>query len=115
LAGFLTQHELAQEPHDFIANHVLTAAHHLANGSTVFGAIYLFLHGIVKVVLVIAVLKDKLWAYPWMISFLTIFSGYQLYRLSYKFSAGLLLLTIFDIFIIVLTILEYRRHRQAVR
>ena len=114
LATFLTQHELNQDPHDFIASHIMVAAHHLSSSSTLFGATYLFLHGTVKVTLVVAVLKGKLWAYPWMIGFLMLFTGYQIYRLTYTFSIGLMLLTVFDIFIIILTWLEYNRHQKAV-
>jgi uncharacterized membrane protein len=68
-------------------------------------------HGIAKVVLVVALLRDQLWAYPWMIALLGAFIVYQVYRLSYRFSVGLLLLTLFDVFVVVLTVLEYRRHR----
>ena len=35
-----------------------------------FGAVYLLTHGLVKVVLVVALLLNKLWAYPWMIGVL---------------------------------------------
>jgi hypothetical protein len=44
-----------------------------------FGAVYLSAHGIVKIVLVIALLLNKLWAYPWMIVVLVLFIGYQSY------------------------------------
>ena len=36
----------------------------------------------VKVVLVVALLLNKLWAYPWMIVVLLMFIGYQLYRIA---------------------------------
>ena len=55
-----------------------------------FGAVYLLLHGAVKVVLVIALLLNKLWAYPCMIVVLLIFIGYQLYRIALNPSAGLI-------------------------
>ena len=77
-----------------------------------FGAIYLLTHGAVKVVLVIALLLDKLWAYPWMIGFLTLFIGYQLYRIALHPTTGLIALTIFDAVILALTAREYRRQRQ---
>jgi uncharacterized membrane protein len=110
---FLTQHELEEDPNDFVANHLLTAAHGLTHGSaTLFGALYLLSHGLVKLVLVAAVLRDRLWAYPWMIAFLGIFIAYQTYRLVVAFSVGLLLLTLFDIVIVWLTVREYRRHRR---
>lgn len=109
----LTQHELAQDPHDFIATHLLHFALSQTAGTNLFGALYLLSHGLVKIILVVAVLKNKLWAYPWMVAFLLVFIAYQTYRLSYKFSIGLFLLTLFDIFIVFLTIMEYKRHMQS--
>jgi uncharacterized membrane protein len=32
-------------------------------------------HGLVKVELVVAVLRDELWAYPWLIGFVVALSG----------------------------------------
>ena len=73
------------------------------------------LHGVVKIVLVWAVLKEKLWAYPWMIAFLLVFIAYQLYRISVSFSWGMVLLTAFDIFIVWITWREYRLRRVQPR
>jgi Predicted membrane protein (DUF2127) len=53
-------------------------------------------HGAVKVVLVVAQLLNKLWAYPCMIIVLLIFIGYQLYRIVLQPGAGLIALTVFD-------------------
>ena len=47
-----------------------------------------------------------------MIGFLVIFIAYQLYEMVVHFSVGLLLLTLFDIFIVVITVREYRLHRR---
>jgi uncharacterized membrane protein len=110
---FLTQHELAEDPNDFFANLLVHAAGSLSVSASLFGAIYLLLHGLVKVLLVSAVLSGRLWAYPWMIGFLVVFIGYQLYEMVVHFSVGLLLLTLFDIFIVVITVREYRLHRRV--
>jgi uncharacterized membrane protein len=110
----ITAHELSQDPHDLIANHLLHSANHLTSGSTLFGAIYLLSHGVSKVVLVVLVLRDKLWAYPWMIALLLAFIAYQLYRITLvHFSAGLAALTVFDTFLVWLTWREYRAKRGA--
>ncbi len=85
------------------ANHVQTEG--LA--AVLFGAMYLLTHGLVKVVLVVALLLNKLWAYPWMIGVLLLFIGYQLYRIVLQPSAGLVALTVFDGLIVVLTWREY--------
>ena len=112
LAGVLTQGELSEDPHDLIATHLLHSADTLTGGAVRFGAIYLLAHGAVKVVLVIALLLDKFWAYPWMIGVLSLFIGYQLYRIALHPSAGLIALTTFDVFVLALTAREYRRRRQ---
>jgi len=111
IARILTQHELVEDPNDFIANTVLNFTSHLDISTSLFGAVYLLLHGLVKVVLVWAVLRDKLWAYPWMIAFLIAFIAYQSYQLVLSFSWGLLLLTLFDAFVVWITWREYGIHR----
>jgi len=112
LLMLVTQHELSQDPHDFIATHLLAYAHTLSASVIMFAAAYLLIHGIVKVVLAVAVLKEQLWAYPWLIGFLVIFILYQVYRLTLHVSVGLIALTLFDCFVVWLTVLEYRKHLQ---
>lgn len=112
---WLTQHELSEDPHDFIATHVLHAAGKLTTGSLRFGAVYLLLHGAVKIVLVTALLQNKLWAYPWTIAFLLAFIGYQAYRLTFGLSIALLGLTIFDAIVVWLVWREYLKQRELAR
>jgi uncharacterized membrane protein len=109
----ITAHELAENPHDLIANHLLHAASQLSRSTTLFGAFYLLIHGVAKVALIVLVLREKLWAYPWLIGLLLAFVVYQVYRLSYRFSVGLLLLTLFDLFVAYLTWREYQAKRSA--
>jgi uncharacterized membrane protein len=90
----------------------LHTANGLTGGAVLFGAIYLLTHGAVKVGLVIAILLNKLWAYPCLIVVLLIFIGYQLYRIALDPTAGMIALTIFDAVIVTLTWREYRRLRQ---
>jgi uncharacterized membrane protein len=111
----LTQHELSEDPHDFLATHLLKTAHGLTGSAVLLGAIYLLSHGMVKVILVAALLRNQLWAYPWMIGFLGVFIGYQVYRLSFQPSVGLTALTIFDAVIAWLTYREYRKQRVVAR
>ena len=111
LAVVLTQGELSEDPHDIVARYLLHSANGLTGSAVLFGAVYLLLHGAVKVALVIALLLNKLWAYPCMIVVLLIFIGYQLYRIALHPSAGLIALTVFDALIVTLTWREYRRQR----
>jgi uncharacterized membrane protein len=114
----LTQHELSEDPHDLIATHLLHLSNGLTGSAVRFAAAYLLLHGIVKVVLVMALLRNKLWAYPWLIAFLVIFIVYQLYRIVLTPTVWLIALTVFDAFVVWLTWREWRkqttRTRQAV-
>ena len=105
----LTQHELSEDPHDLLATHLLKSAHGLTGSAVLFGAVYLLSHGAVKVILVAALLNNRLWAYPWTIVFLGVFIVYQVYRLSFKPSVGLAALTVFDALIAWLTWREYRK------
>ena len=112
LAATLTQHELAEDPRDFLATHILHSTQNLAAGSFIFAALYLLSHGIVKIILVWEILHDRLWAYAGLI-YLTIgFMIYQVYRFSYSHSIGLVLLTVFDAVIVYLTVVEYRKRRH---
>ena len=111
VAVFWTRGELSEDPHDVIAAHLLHTASGLTRPVVLFGAVYLLAHGLVKVVLVVALLLNKLWAYPWMIVVLLLFIGYQLYRIVLNSSAGLIALTVFDIVIVALTWREYLQQR----
>jgi uncharacterized membrane protein len=108
----ITRGELGEDPHDRIANEILRLTNHLSGSQTLFGAAYLLLHGIVKVVLVVALLRDKLWAYPWMIAFLAAFIGYQLFEIARTGSLTLVGLTVLDAVLCWLTWVEYRKHRR---
>jgi uncharacterized membrane protein len=114
IVEFLTQHELSQDPRDFLATHLLSFAHSYTASTALFLAAYLVSHGIIKIVLVVALLQQRLWAYPLAMVVLSIFIVYQIYRLALHLSFGLLALTLFDIFIVGLTALEYRKHRARI-
>src|SRR5260221_5630516 len=58
LARWATQHELSQDPHDFVARHLLRYGTHLGHGSATFPAAYLLSHGLAKLELVVALLQD---------------------------------------------------------
>ncbi|MCT7378092.1 DUF2127 domain-containing protein [Chelativorans salis] len=115
---FLTQEELLEDPRDFIATHLLDAAQHLSVGTQSFYAFYLLSHGLVKAVLVAGLLRERLWAYPASLVALAGFVAYQLYRYSYTHGFGLIVLTLFDIVVIVLVWHEWRvleRHLKRPR
>ncbi len=114
----LTQSELREDPRDLVATTLLNAARDMSVGTQSFYAFYLLTHGLVKVLLVAGLLREKLWAYPVSLVVLTAFIAYQGYRFSYTHSIGLVVLTIFDIIVMVLVWHEWRllrRHVEARR
>jgi uncharacterized membrane protein len=113
LVASLTQGELSEDPHDVIASYLLHTANGLTGQAVLFGAIYLLAHGTIKVILVIALLLNRLWAYPWMILVLVVFIGYQLYRIVLNPTAGLIAITVFDAVVLALTWREYRQQRRT--
>ncbi len=115
LTKALTEHELSEDPHDFLATHLLHASSGLTGSALRFGAAYLLSHGVVKIVLVAALLRNKLWAYPWMIAFLVAFIAYQVYRMTFAPSIGLVAFTVFDMAIVWLTYREYLKQRTIAR
>src|SRR5258708_35146725 len=113
IVRILTQHELSEDPHDLVASYLLNSAQHLSAGAHVFAATYLLWHGVVKVVLVAALLLKQRWAYPSAILAFLLFLTYQLYRYSHTLAPELLVLSVFDVVVIVVTWLEYSRLRTS--
>ncbi len=103
----LTQHELIEDPQDNVALVLRQAVSLVSADGRLFGSSYLIIHGLAKVVLITGLLRGKLWAYPATLGFLSLFIIYQIYRLSYGFSAGLLMLTFFDVIFALLILREY--------
>jgi len=104
----ITEHELSQDPSDFLANKLVGIVENMHPGVS-FGMLYLLFHGIIKTFLAIMLLQRKLWAYP-----LAIYVFFTLaVLLLIKFLTGLaplyLVLSIFDWAIGVLTIHDYKR------
>jgi uncharacterized membrane protein len=108
----LTSRELSEDPGDRISLWLINLGQSLSLGVKNFAAIYLLLHGLVKVFLVVFLLKKKLWAYPVATVFISIFVIYQLYRLSHHYVLWLLCLTILDLIIIVLINYEYHKIKK---
>jgi uncharacterized membrane protein len=108
----LTHNELSRDPNDFIATHLRAAAEQLSVGGKLFAAIYLLSHGVIKAVLVYALLKDKLWAFPWAIGVFAAFGVYQMYRYFIQPSGWLIALTVLDVVVILLTWAEWQRVRH---
>jgi uncharacterized membrane protein len=113
--SLLTHSELVEDPRDFISNYLRHAASHISIGGEHFVVAYLLAHGVIKMVLVIALLSNKLWGYPAAIAVFGGFIVYQIYLLMLYGGLGLIALTIFDAIVVVLIWLEYRAVKEHCR
>jgi uncharacterized membrane protein len=101
--------ELAEDPHDIIANYLINLAAHTSRDTEFFAAIFLLVHGAIKISIVTGLYLRKLWIYPLAEIVLSVFVVYQLYRFSHTLSVLLIFLSIIDIFIIFLIRTEHKR------
>ncbi len=113
IAAFLTGGELTQDPDDPIATAIQSAAHVLTVNAHYFVALYLVLHGAIKLLLVIGIFAKKRIAYPLFIGALAIFGTYEAYRGFVRHEILLQVLAVFDFTLLILTAYEYRRRYPA--
>jgi uncharacterized membrane protein len=112
------QGELIEEPGDFIATHLATLAQHLSVESGTFIALYLLSRGLIKLVLIAALLKNQLWAYPSSLAVLGLFVAYQAYQIAMAHSLFVVALTVFDLVVMWFIWKEYhivRLHIEEVK
>lgn len=112
-----TQYELGEDRNDLVATRLLDWAQGFSIETQHFYAFYLLSHGVVKLLLVIGLLREKLWAYPASLIVLGLFIAYQFYRYSFTHSPALIVLSLFDIFVMALVWHEYQlvRHHLPTR
>ena len=107
IATVLTRAELMEDPRDLVANALRQAVEGLTIGAQSFAAWYLFSHGLIKLVLVAAVLANRIWAYPAFIAAMIGFVLYQAYRMSFEITFVLVAITVLDLVVLVLAWHEY--------
>ncbi|MDE2019214.1 MAG: DUF2127 domain-containing protein [Patescibacteria group bacterium] len=107
MIGFFVGSELQEDPHDFIANWLLRAAESFGGSAQSFAAFYLLFHGIINGAIVIALWKEKLWAYPASMAALAGFIAYQSYLFYFNHSVWYAIFTVLDVLIILLVWHEY--------
>ena len=103
----LFKSELSDEPNDLLGNFIVNSAADFSISSQYFFGAYLFLHGTLKIFLIINLFRRKIWAYPATIIIFSLLIAYQLYRYFFSHSMWVLAFTLFDILIVFLTIHEY--------
>lgn len=109
LTRFLTKHELSEDPKDVVANLLIQTSAKFSISMQYFAVLYFLSHGIVKCILIFLLWKKKIWAYPLTIVVFILFIAYQIYRYTLTPSIFLIFLTILDLIMIALTIMEYKR------
>jgi uncharacterized membrane protein len=110
----ITQDRISEDPHELVATHLRSAASHISVSGDHFMAAYLFINGVVKVIVVLAVLRGKLWAYPLAMVIFGCLVAYQLYRFTFTHGIGLILLTAFDLLLIWLVWREYQHAKKPI-
>lgn len=108
MTEYVTSHAFSNNPDSLIASELLSLSHSFSLSSQHFSIFYLASHGIVKCMIVYLLWQKKWWAYPLSIVVLVLFIITQMYRFTFTHSVMLVLLTVLDIVMIVLTYLEYR-------
>ena len=108
---WMTQDELQEDPHDFIAQFLVNFGHHFSLSIQHSLAIYLLLHGLIKLVVLFLLWRKIIWSYPLSI---LIFSGFIIYQISDFFlthSVFMIVVSLIDLVMIYLTFLEYQKMR----
>lgn len=107
IVNFFVADEIREDPHDVVANYLLHAAQNFGGTAQSFAAFYLLIHGVINALIVVALWKEKLWAYPLSLAALVAFMIYQLYLLSFGYSLWLVIFTVLDVIVIALVWHEY--------
>ena len=115
IVTMITQDEIAEDPQDLIAGYLLKSVNHLSMGSQHFVALYLLIHGLIKGYLIVGLLREHLWYYPAAMIAFTVFVAYQLYRYQFTHSPWLLMITVVDVLVILLTWHEFQYLRRRVK
>ena len=110
----LIARELIEDPRDLVASYLLHAAQHMSISAQHFAAIYLLGHGVIKLWLIIGLFRKKLWYYPVAMIVFGLFIAYQSYRFSLTNSLWLLIFTMLDLVVMILTWYEFKFLRRTV-
>jgi uncharacterized membrane protein len=111
LVADVVTRDLLGPPDGALSRHVVAGTAEFASGNRTFVLVYLALHGVIKLALVVALLREWRAAYPVAIAVLTVFVGYEVYRATQTGSLLLPFLAVFDVAVIALVWREYRALR----
>ena len=105
----LVANELVEDPNSFLANHLQGVTNGFSPDVQLYSSLYLLSHGVIKAVLVVGLLRNKLWSYPASLAVLSLFIAYQAIKFIESHSIALVLLTLFDFVVMWLIWHEYRQ------
>lgn len=109
LTKWLFRAELAENPTDFVATHIISLTGVVPTSDLAFYAIYFSAHGALHIAIVIALLYGAAWAHHAAIFVLWAFVAYQMFEWASVGGIALLLLTAIDLAVIYITTREKRR------
>ncbi len=109
LVNFVTAGELTEDRSDIVSQALRTVGHYFAVSNGFIVAAYLFLHGIIKVALVLGIFAGKRLAYPLFMLALGVFGAYEAYLGIMRNELLLGLLGAFDFVLLLLTFYEFRK------
>jgi uncharacterized membrane protein len=113
VANQIVTRDLLGDPNGTLSTHLAKAANDFTNGGTRwFAIVYLLAHGVIKLVLVWALLKKVLWMFPVSVVVLAGFVVYEVWRATNTHSIALPIFAAIDVVIITLIIREYRKLRR---
>lgn len=112
LINVLTVGELMEDPHSFVARHLVQLGQVITLSGQRMASLYLLLHGILKLVTLLLLFRKKRWAYPLSILLFIGFIGYQIREFLATHHISMIALTLFDLLMIVLTYLEYKELKK---
>lgn len=105
--------ELRQDPTDRIMNYFYNLCHTLSIDSQRSIAIYMMLHGAVKLVFICLLFKKVLWAFPASVAVFGLLLMYEIYKFIHIHSFLLLILIAIDIAFVGVIVLEYWNIKKA--
>ncbi|MGY1693738.1 MULTISPECIES: DUF2127 domain-containing protein [unclassified Geodermatophilus] len=115
LTRAVVTHHLLGSPAGGLAERFAAGEADLAGRDRTFAVVYLTLHGLVKLGLVVALLREVLPAYPVAVGVLGVFCAYEAHRALDHGSWTLGVAAVLDLAIVVLVLREYRRLRSRRR
>ena len=107
----ITAPELDLHPDSRAVHLIRHGAFDLAQVSSRFITIWLLVHGALKLVLAVELLRQRMWIFPVAAAILSGFVIYMASRLAVHWSSWLLAFAMFDLITVALVLNEWRAHR----